>query len=131
MWLVSRPNRIGLREPGPRLRLFSLFPPLVILVGFFFFSNLFFPHSIFSPSVPHKLSFHSGLWKIGHGDHNLHNWRSHRPLTWTITDNQKSFQIMLLFDGPSEELKKRVYIVLKPGHTFTKVLLGAELMPPF
>ena len=38
---------------------------------------------------------------------------------------------MLLFDGPSEELKKRVYIVLKPGQTFTKVLLGAELMPPF
>ena len=109
-----------------RVSVFSLyFPP------FCFFSNLFFPHSIFSPSVPHKLSFHSDLWKIGHGDHNLHNWRSHRPLTWTITDNQKSFQIMLLFYGPSEELKKRVYIVLKPGQTFTKVLLGAELMPPF
>ena len=37
---------------------------------------------------------------------------------------------MLLFDGPSEELKKRVYTVLKPGQTVTKVLLGADLMPP-
>ena len=38
---------------------------------------------------------------------------------------------MLLFDGPSEELKKRVYTVLKPEQTVTKVLLGAGLMPPF
>ena len=38
---------------------------------------------------------------------------------------------MLLFNGPSEELKKRVNIVLKPGQTVTKVLLGAGLMPPF
>ena len=38
---------------------------------------------------------------------------------------------MLLFDGPSEEVRKKVYIVLKPGQTVTKVLLGAGLMPPF
>ena len=38
---------------------------------------------------------------------------------------------MLLFDGPSEEVKKKVYIVLKPGQTVTKVFLGADLMPPF
>ena len=38
---------------------------------------------------------------------------------------------MLLFDGPSEEVKKKVYIVLKPGQTVTKVFLGADLMPLF
>ena len=36
----------------------------------------------------------------------------------------------MLFDGPSEEVNKRVYTVLKPGQTVTKVLLGADLMPP-
>ena len=132
MWLVSRPNRIGSREPGPRLRLFSLFFLFNDFGSvFFFFSYLCFPLSILSLSDPYKFSFHSGLWKTGHQEHNLQDWRLHHPLTWTITDHQKSFQIMLLFDGPSEEVKKRVYTVLKPGQTVTKVLLGADLMPLF
>ena len=134
MWLVSRPNRIGSREPRPRLRLFSLFFLFNDFGSVFFFLfvfSSFHPLSILFLSDPYKFSFHNGLWNTGHQEHNLQDWRLHHPLTWTITDHQKSFQIMLLFDGPSEELKKRVYTVLKPEQTVTKVLLGAGLMPPF